>query len=52
MVEAGGRGASRLVSVRRNIMSMVCVKYKLEDIFLGRFCWYTSILCIDTGYTS
>lgn len=33
-------GTSRLVSVRRNFMSTVCVKYKLKDIFLGRFCWY------------
>lgn len=43
-VEAGGSGDGR------NSMSMVCIKYKLEDIFLGRFCWY--IYCIDTGYTS
>lgn len=33
-VEAGGSGDGR------NSMSMVCEKYKLEDIFLGRFCWY------------
>lgn len=42
--------ASRLVNVRRNIVSMVCVKYKLEVIFRPLLLVY--ILCVDIGYAS